>query len=58
MDDRYLGDGVYASFDGYHIILDLRGQDSTTRIGLEPSVLAELNQYAKDLEKSSDTPKG
>ena len=43
--DDYLGDGVYASHDGYHIILDLRGQDSTTRIALEPAVLRALNQY-------------
>lgn len=43
--DEYLGDGVYASFDGYHIWLDLRGQDSTTRIALEPSVLESLSRF-------------
>ena len=43
----YLGDGVYAEFDGYHIMLDLRGQDSTTKIALEPSVMNALHQYAK-----------
>lgn len=48
IDDRYLGDGVYASFDGYHIFLDLRAQDSTTKIGLEPVVLSELNRFARD----------
>ena len=47
--DKYLGDGVYASFDGYHIILDLRGQDSTTRIALEPPVFAALLDYEKRL---------
>jgi len=46
VEDEYLGDGVYASFDGYHIILDLRAQDNTTRIALEPSVLANLYTYA------------
>jgi len=30
--ERYLGDGVYAVWDGYNIILDLRAQDSSTRI--------------------------
>ncbi len=55
MDDRYLGDGVYASFDGYHVTLDLRGQDSTTRISLEPAVLIGLNQFVRDIEgKVSD----
>ncbi|MFT5483313.1 MAG: hypothetical protein ACI9GW_001970 [Halieaceae bacterium] len=43
--DEYLGDGVYASCDGYHIILDLRGQDSTTRIAVEPAVLEALDRY-------------
>ena len=47
MDDKYLGDGVYASFNGYHIVLDLRGQDNTTRIALEPSVLDSLFEYRK-----------
>lgn len=48
MEDRYLGDGVYASFDEHQIWLDLRGQDTTTRIALEPQVLMALIQYAYD----------
>ena len=48
--DDYLGDGVYASFDGYHIVLDLRGQDTTTRIALEPSVMRALAAYEKRLQ--------
>ncbi len=51
IEDRYLGDGVYASFDGYHIILDLRAQDSTTRIALEPEVMHELVRYETDVHK-------
>ena len=51
-DDRYLGDGVYASFDGYHLWLDLRAQDSTTRIALEPKVLDALLQYRNDIVKA------
>lgn len=51
MNDEYLGDGVYASFDGYHIWLDLRGQDDTTRIGLEPVVLHRLDQYRERIKK-------
>ena len=31
--DEYLGDGVYARFDGYMIWLDLRGQDNTPWFG-------------------------
>lgn len=49
--ERYLGDGVYASFDGYHIVLDLRGQDNTTRIALEPRTCLELVKYKDSLYK-------
>lgn len=38
----YLGDGVYAEFDGFSVVLDLRGQDSTTSIALEESVFDAL----------------
>ena len=48
-EERYLGDGVYGSCDGYHIILDLRAQDSTTRIALEPAVFDALISYREDL---------
>ena len=43
--ETYLGDGVYASFDGYHIVLDLRDQDSHTRIALEPNVMESLKKF-------------
>ena len=43
--DDYLGDGVYASHDGHNIVLDLRAQDSTTRIALEPAVMVALIRY-------------
>ena len=49
IEDRYLGDGVYASFDGFNIILDLRGQDNTTRIALEPQVLGMLMIYEQEI---------
>ncbi len=55
--DRYLGDGVYASFDGFSIWLDLRGQDSTTKICLEPSVLAALNEFKLDTKAAWDKRK-
>lgn len=42
--DQYLGDGVYASFDGYHIWLDLRAQ-GPERIALEPTVIKSLIDY-------------
>ena len=45
IEDDYLGDGVYVSFDGYQIILDLRGQDDYTKIALEPVVFEALERY-------------
>lgn len=49
MDETYLGDGVYAVFDGFSIVLDLRMQDNTTKITLEPTVLDELDRFRKRL---------
>lgn len=42
--EEYIGDGVYASFDGYHIVLDLRAQDAS-RIALEPLVFDALLRF-------------
>ncbi len=51
----YLGDGVYATYDGWHIWLDLRGQgDDHIKIALEPEVLARLNDFAT--KARSQTP--
>ena len=52
--ESYLGDGVYASFDGFGIKLDLRGQDSTTNIYLEPQVLQALNVFADSLKQKEE----
>jgi hypothetical protein len=43
--ETYLGDGVYASFDGYQIWLDTRAQHPVNRIALEPAVWARLKDY-------------
>ena len=43
----YLGDAVYASFDGYQIWLETsNGYETTNRIALEPSVMQALAEYA------------
>ena len=48
--DVYLGDGVYASWDGTHVWLDLRAQDSNIRIALDSDVLNNLYAYVKTIE--------
>ena len=40
---RYIGDGVYASFDGYQIWLGLH--EGQQLIALEPSVMSSLKDY-------------
>ena len=49
---EYLGDSVYASFDGYHIMLTTdNGYGPTNTIFLEPQVLVALENYVKRLQK-------
>ncbi len=55
IEDAHLGDGVYASFDGYYIVLDLRSQDSTTYIALEPSVLEAFDYFREQIEDARRT---
>lgn len=51
MNDEYLGDGVYASFDGYQVWLDTRAQEPVNRIALEYRTLVALIAYAKRLRQ-------
>jgi hypothetical protein len=52
--ETYLGDGVYATHDGYHVWLDCRAQPGLTigpsgapSIALEPPVLRELMRFVE-----------
>ena len=47
---EYLGDGVYASFDGYQIWLAANHHENRV-IALEPAVFAALVRYAKKFEE-------
>lgn len=47
--ERYLGDGVYASFDGFQIWLDTRAQPEVNRIALEPETFDALLRYQREL---------
>ena len=45
-DSIYLGDGVYVSFDGYHIWLETDdGYGATNRIALEDTAFLALKRY-------------
>jgi hypothetical protein len=45
LNEVYLGDGLYASFDGYMFILRTPREHGDHWIGLEPDVLQAFNLY-------------
>lgn len=47
MSEEYLGDGVYASFDGFAITLRASREHGDHFIVLEPREFAALMDYAK-----------
>lgn len=51
---EYLGDGVYAYCDGYHIILELTAQNPRERIALEPEVFNRLVNYEKRIKEKAN----
>jgi hypothetical protein len=44
-DEKYLGDGVYATFDGYQVWLAVNDHKNVV-VALEPNVLFALADYA------------
>ena len=47
----YLGDSVYADFDGWHIVLTIEnGYGASNRIALDPQVLDALDRYRESLQ--------
>lgn len=48
--EKYLGDGVYATFEYDTITLDLRGQDTTTEIVLDSDILDALERFRKECD--------
>lgn len=55
---RYLGDGVYATFDGYHVWLRIPPSPEHPlggHIALEPAVIGQLNGFIDNLKKEEQT---
>jgi len=56
----YLGDGVYATFDGIHIWLRTEradpGYSATNAIALDPSVFEALLEYQRKLVREANAP--
>lgn len=49
--NEYLGDGVYAKFDGYHIQLRANDPESEHVIYLEPEVISNLNLFYESIKE-------
>jgi hypothetical protein len=49
INEMYLGDGVYASFDGYQIWLSTERDGRSHKIAIEPEVLHAINAYEKHI---------
>ena len=46
-EETYIGDGLYVSYDGFHIKLRAPRVESDSEIYLEPVVLKEFLDYLK-----------
>jgi hypothetical protein len=49
--ETYIGDGLYASFDGFTIWLRAPREGGDHIVALEPLVYAELVRFVADLKK-------
>ena len=47
----YLGDGVYASFDGFNVWLTIEPDSFSASIALEPAVFDALVAYRAELKR-------
>lgn len=48
-EETYLGDGLYASFDGWQIVLRAPRAEGDHWVGLEPEVYAALTRFVAGL---------
>lgn len=46
MKEEYLGDGLYASFDGYSVFLRAPREKGDHWVGLEPTILVNFLKFA------------
>jgi len=51
MSETYLGDGLYASFDGWMITLRAPREEGDHWVGLEPEVFAALVKFIEREKK-------
>lgn len=52
--EMYLGDGVWATFDGFAIWLSTRGQGQNHQISLEPEGVENLEKFIQRVKAARD----
>jgi hypothetical protein len=57
MDDAYLGDGVYASHDGYQIWLAVNHHENKV-VALDSNVIGRLFRYVEMLNQQKEKTNG
>lgn len=57
-EETYLGDGLYASCDGWMVILRAPRSEGDHWVALEPEVLEAFKRYVASLEKRAATSGG
>lgn len=55
--ETYLGDGLYASFDGFMITLRAPRAEGDHWVGLEPDVYAALTEFVRRLKEAKEQTK-
>ena len=53
MKERYLGDGLYASWDGWQIILRAPREGGDHWVALEPEVYTALLRFVRDVRSQA-----
>ena len=53
--EHYIGDGLYASFDGFGFTLRAPRETGDHTVYLEPDVLASFIQYVEQIKKENET---
>ena len=56
--ETYLGDGCYASFDGFQFCLRAPREDGNHFVYLEPGTLASFEKYVADVCAAMNARKG
>jgi hypothetical protein len=53
-DEVYLGDGLYASWDGFAVWLRAPREEGDHRVALEPHALRALAEFVRSIQKTDD----